>query len=138
MGARCGRRRAGSRGVLGWLGLTSKDGLETFAYVEQKGPALPSPGASSDPSYPGRGPGSLLRPASLQDKTGGTVSSGLSWGARGRAVLSTEYSCVLSPKCVLQGLCSVCQDGLVTETEDANHPGLPGTEEVPGMWDFQC
>ena len=26
-------------GVLGWLGLTSQGGLETFTYVEQKGPA---------------------------------------------------------------------------------------------------
>lgn len=37
---------------------------------------------------------------------------------------NTVVSC--HPKYVLQGPCSGCQDGLVTEMEGPNHPGLPG------------
>ena len=48
-------------------------------------------------SYPGRGPGSLLNQAGLQDKTDGPFLLDSAGGARGRAVLSAEYSCVLSP-----------------------------------------
>ena len=50
-------------GVLGWLGLTSQGGLETFTYVEQKGPApCPAQGASSDPYLPRQGPGLSAQP----------------------------------------------------------------------------
>lgn len=49
---------------------------------------------------------------------------------------NTVVSC--HPKCVLQGPCSGCQDGLVTKMEDANHPGCLGPRRFLGCGTFSA
>ena len=131
---------SGSRGFLEQLGLTSQGGLETFTYMEQKGPApCPAQGAFIRLLATQAGAPALCsaRPASRTRLTDSFFWTELREPEAGQCCpQNTVVSC--HPKCVLQGPCSGCQDGLVTKMEDANHPGCLGPRRFLGCGTFSA